>query len=632
MVLLIVIACIGAGAVVLAILGTLDELHRRERIPWSFAVGLGVMGWMLFFLGVAGGISFSILLALCLVAAAGCFALARAGWPRFEVGRIDWFGRLLCAGILVALAFDLFEGVSPPADADSLAYHFALPKQFVAAGRLEFVPRAADGAAPMLIHMSYLLALALGGETGLTLWAMVSGWLAGLLLFVLARRHLDLNWSLAVVLIFLTTPAVIYGAGSGQVETRLVLFVLVAAFAAAEAVRAGDIRYVALAGLAAGFFAGAKYTGLLFAASCCLPLFIGRRWFARSAVFALAAVIAGGQWYAWNWVHTGDPIFPLLFAPLGFPDSEIWNLAQDVYFRSTYLDAESPVPVGALGLLAYPFQASLGLVDAFESSRTGMGPFGLLILPFALVGCWRFRSRLRASGLLVPVVIAVVFYVVWYFYGSSQRVRHLLPVYPLFLIGLSVAAQRWVVAGRAYLGPAAAVVVLTIPLQLAGHGIYALNYMRAVLSGESREAFVRRSVMASEPAIWINANLTKQNKVLLTARQLVYLLEIPVHYAHRQFDALVEIRPDSASPSKFLKHLQKQGVSHVLVTDGPGVAHSGTAGSGLEGLTSALEQADCAQLVRYFDLAVRSSRTLPDLAVSTTRMKLLAIKPSACRF
>ena len=634
MVLLAVIACIGTGAVALAALGTLEDLHPRERIPWSFAVGFGVMGWMLFCFGIAGWFSFPVLLIVCLIAAIGCFALARGGGPRFKVGRIDWYGRILCAGILVALAFDLFEGLSPPADTDSLAYHFALPKQFIAGGRVEFVPRAADGAAPMLIHMSYALALGLGGENALTLWVMVSGWLAGLLVFVLARRHLDLNWSLAVALIFMTTPAVVYGAGSGQVETRLVLFVLVAAFATASAVRTGNIRYVVLAGLAAGFYAGAKFTGLLFVAACCLPLIIDRKWFRQSTVFSLAALVAGGQWYIWNWIHTGDPVFPMLFGPLGFPDSEIWNLAQDAYFRSSYLNAESPVSIGPLGLLTYPFEASLGLVHAFESSRTGMGPFGLVMLPFALVGCWICRDRIRRSGLLVATVIAVVFYVVWYFTGSSQRIRHLLPVYPIFLIGLSVAAYHWV-AGRVYLAPVVAVVALTIPLQLAGHGIFALNYVRSVLSGESRDAFIRRTVTRSEPAIWMNANLSTHDKVVLTERQLVYLLNIPVYYAHREYEALVENRPGSVDPSKFLRQLQKLGVSHVLYTENTDTTsdenQSRAVHWGLMGLTPALEEANCAKLVKDFDLISRGSRTLPDLAVSTNKMKLIAIQPSACK-
>jgi hypothetical protein len=264
-----------------------------------------------------------------------------------------------------------------------------------------------------------------------------------------------------------------------------------------------------------------------------------------------------------------------------------------------------------------------------------MGPFGLMILPFALVGCWRYRDRLRTSGLLVPAVIAVVFYVVWYVTGSSQRVRHLLPVYPLFLIGASVAARRWV-AGDAYLGPAAAVIVLTIPLQLAGHGLFALTYMRGVLSGESRDAFLRRAVTRSEPAIWINANLTKRDKVVLTERQLVYLLNIPVYYAHREYEALVENRPDSSDPSKFLEQLRKLGVSHILYTEDTQMTaaakRSPGARWGLMGLTPALEEANCVQLVRDFDLISRGSRTLPDLAISTNRMKLLAIKPSACRF
>src|SRR3546814_20281685 len=83
---------------------------------------------------------------------------------------------------------DLLEALSPPADADTSAYHFALPKYFVQLGGLEFVPRAVDGAIPMLIHMPYVPVLALGGELALTLWAGISGWAGILLVRSDARR------------------------------------------------------------------------------------------------------------------------------------------------------------------------------------------------------------------------------------------------------------------------------------------------------------------------------------------------------------------------------------------------------------------------------------------------------------
>ena len=375
--------CIGAGAATLAGLGVLNDLRRAERLAWSFAIGLGVLGWVTFFPAVAGLIAPVHLFILCAVAAAGLYFLVRSNTGPRQPLTLDWAGRALCAAIALALAFDLLEGLSPPADGDSLAYHFALPKQFLAAGRLEFVPRAADGAAPLLLHMGYMLALGMGGESALTLWTMLSGWMASLLVFALCRRFLDVNWSLAVALIFLTTPAVLYGAGSGQAETRLVLFALTAMFAAARACRADGFRFVILAGLAAGFFAGAKFTGLIFVLACGLPLLVHRQWLARGAVYGIAATIAGGEWYGWNWLHTGDPLFPMLHAWLGLPDSDIWNARQAAFFQRAYFGTEAPLSKSLAGFISYPFQATLSGIYALESGVPGS----------AHTVCWRFPSR-----------------------------------------------------------------------------------------------------------------------------------------------------------------------------------------------------------------------------------------------
>ena len=46
---LMIAACTGFGAVSLRILGTFGDLSSRERLTWSFAIGYGVLGWLLFF-------------------------------------------------------------------------------------------------------------------------------------------------------------------------------------------------------------------------------------------------------------------------------------------------------------------------------------------------------------------------------------------------------------------------------------------------------------------------------------------------------------------------------------------------------------------------------------------------------
>ena len=639
-VLLLFAACLGAGAAVLACVRVLGDFDRGEAVAWSFAAGFGVIGWLVFFAAASGHIRWAEMLALCLVAAAGMILLRPAfaeAKPRLRAGRRatpgrlpfaprDWIGRTLLCAIAVALFFDVLEGMSPPADADSLAYHFALPKQFVAAGRLELVPRAATGLVPLLPQMTYLLALGLGGEQALTLWTMASGWMASALVFVVCRRSLGLNWSLAAALIYLTTPAMLYGGGTGQVEARLALFALAGAFAVGDAVRTGRMGYAVLAGLMAGFYAGGKYFGLLFAAACAVPLLArlpahsrasakaGRGWFPRTLVYGLAVLVAGFQWYGWNWYHTGDPIFPGLYAFLDISDSALWDQEHNAYFWNVFVPLQSPAPVNLFWFLTYPFQATFDRVAMFQSARTGFGPYGLLVLPFAVAGVWRFRHRLLSSPLAAPAAVALAFYTLWFFSGVSQLIRHLLPVYAVLVVCLTVAASRWA-AERRLVRPLAAAAGLAILIQLGGAGVVGLNYARYVFSSESREDFLRRNVGRFAPIPWINANLTQNDRILLVYTPLVYLIEVPSYPAEEMIQILVDHSPRARDVKRFLEQLKAQGITHLLLAQKVSPETGTIIDTGDEDLrlwtfAETLRRAGCLTIVKTFETRSIGSRTL----------------------
>src|SRR5471030_2958642 len=284
---LLALACLGAGRAALRALGLTDELGSCAA-PIGFAIGVGLLGWVVFFLALAGWLQ-PWQLALALVPGLAGLALKRTAPPTPAVP----LDQLVVAGLaLVAVIgfLNLVQALAPPADADTLAYHFALPKEILRAGHLVFVPRAGDGAIPLLLHMTYLVALGIGGELALTLWVMLLGWEAAWLFYALARLWLDRRWSLGLVVLFMTTPAVVFGGGSGQLELKLTLFALTAGFAIMRAIRSGDWRYACLAGLAAGDYIAAKYLGLVFAAACGSILVLQRRWLLHSAVFAAAAL------------------------------------------------------------------------------------------------------------------------------------------------------------------------------------------------------------------------------------------------------------------------------------------------------------------------------------------------------
>ena len=520
-----------------------------------------------------------------------------------------WFRRnrlagVLFGGICLALFFDILEGISPPADADSLTYHFALPKQVLAAGGMGFVPRAAEGS-PFLVQMTYLPALWLGGEIGLTLWAMFAGWMAAFLLFVLARRYLSLEWSLAAALLFLTTPAVLYGGGTGQVEAKLVLFALGGAFAVSDAIRTGKLRYVVLAGLMTGFYAGGKYFGLLFVLACAVPLI--RLGWRGLAVYGLAAFAAGAQWYGWNWYHWGDPVFPALYSFLDIADSAIWDQEHNSYFWSAFVPGERSVPVGLFWYLAYPFASAVGLVNV-NLVRVGFGPYWLLVLPFAAVGVWQGRRRLLASPLAAPAFIVLIFYTLWFFSGASQHIRHLLPVYAIMLICLTAAA----VCSRRERS-LAWVTGFVILVQLGGAGLVGLNYARYVFTDETREDFLLRNVSRYAPVPWINKNLSQNDKILLVYTPLTYLIDVPTYSAEVTNQILVDHSPRATDTGKFLAQLRAQGITHLLLVhgvDSERIIDTGNEDLRLWTFAEILRQAGCLTIMKTFEVRTIPSRTL----------------------
>jgi len=563
-----ILSCIGFGAMTMRVFHQDKFKDSATHIILAFAIGVGVLGWLMFFVGIAGFLSLEVLLALLLVGILGVVILLDPALIK-PIKRLDWLEWVLIAGIILALTFDLLEGLSPPADGDSLAYHFDLPKEFLLAGKIEFVPRIIDGAIPLLVQMTYIPMLEIGGEKAMTLWTMASGWGVAALLFSFSRSHLNRPWSLALTLIYLTTPAVVFGGGSGHVEVRLSLFVLIAAFFIIESLHTNDIRHTILAGLGIGFFMGAKYTGLLFACTCGLVLCgllltSNRRWFLHAIVLVISTMLAGSQWYIWNWIHTGDPVFPILFNLIDYGGVAAWDSLHHKLLQDFIATAERSVPINFWWYLSYPFVATFNSLPTFESGRIGMGPYAILLLPFVLGGAWRFRHRLTKSKLWSISLIVLLFYTMWFFAGNSQRVRHLLPIYPLLLICLTAAAHRWVSAtGHSH--SLILAIILTIGIQLGGHGLFAINFARYVFSSESRDHFLARNVNEYEAIKWINDNLKATDTVYSMLRHVNYLFEIPNYYAHFIHEVTTDIRPTANNPKLFFHQLNKLKITHILV-------------------------------------------------------------------
>lgn len=626
---MLILACLGAGAMLLTITRLLNDRAFIEKISLSFAAGFGCVGWLFFWLGTLGLFTQTVAWIVCAVLAGGLILLRKP--LSFRASPFSPWEWLLLVLITAAIATDFLEALAPPVEADSLAYHFQLPKQFIEQGRLVFEPRALDGAIPLLVQMTYVAALLLGGgeETALTLWTFVSGWGAGLLLFTFSRRWLPRHWGLAMLLLFQTLPAMLYGAGSGHVESRIAMFVLIAAFGLSELKNSPRLGPILMIGLGAGLFAASKYTGLLFvaAAGASLLAFSGRSWLKNGVACALAVLITGAQWYGWNAYHTGDPVFPVLFSALSLEDGAFWN-ADYAASMKEYLALRDDQIDWWQRWLAYPVVATLFPAFAMEAGRVGLGPYFLMIAPIALGGVWHYRLSIKSSSLTPVALMAVLFYVLWLGFGGIPKVRHLLPIIPVVLVCLAVGSEKAIEAWSWLRLPSSLAMVLALAVNVAVVGLFARPYVVHALTGFDRESFLENSINGYPAVVWLNRQ-DGIEKVLLTYRAYRFYVRPASFFAFPGVQKQIEARVGRVETGSFWKQMRGLGISHIL-TDRPTSMSFGTAS--VDEAIRELAGAGCLVRLKEIQTAWRTSRTLPSLRLGQHWFDVWQLNVRSCPF
>ena len=573
---LITLSCLGYGCIWLSLLGVTSRKIWAEKVGVAFALGIGTIGWILFWPGVYGWLSQGLLWTILVPGWIGVLfrgkLLIKGKVESFNLvrgkllikGKVESFNyvtSLLVALILVSCFFDFIEALSPPTDADSLAYHFALPKQFLDNGQIAFAPIAVQGAIPLMMHLTYLINLGLGGELGLTMWCFVTQLMTCLALYGVGRRWLSRNLSLTLMLVFMTTPAVIYGGGTGQLEVRTALFMLIGAVAASDSVKQRHLGLVVLAGLMAGFFMGSKYLGLFAGIGLFSVVILQRNWFRPAMIFTVATLISGAQWYGWTWWHSGTPVFPIEFPFIGSIESVYWNEDLGYYFNELFKEC---LPVNVKGVFIYPLISTFGFTECSGHLRTGLGLFVWLLFPGIILGLWRriYKKRYFESPLVLVVIPGVLYYLLWFFIPTDQSVRHLLPIYPLALLA-AVVAVRYGLNGANSLFFVSAGAIFSITIGLFAHAVVAWNYGQFFVSQETRSEFLERNVGDYQVVEWINSNLSREDRVANTLRHLNYFLDVPYLFTNSVGQAQLEIHP-MTNFHKFREQIRKENISYII--------------------------------------------------------------------
>jgi hypothetical protein len=581
------------------------ELPALERLLHSMMLGLTAFVLALYGFGFVGLFKPWMALSLPLIFLA-------AGWPdgrRLLQALLVWrrelpaagpvervLGGLACLGGAAALVFLYLESLDVSViNFDATWYHFPIAQDYARIGRIVPFPGENHRAYPHLTSMLHTWALLAPGlphqsqhwmlslhlEYSIVVWRLVGA--AALARWLLGGRDVKGLWAG----FFLFPSVFIYDQSiGGSADHFLGFYAVPIALAGVRALKAFDVRYAALLGIALGGHLLVKYQAMFLGAAAGAAIagrfaFLAGRRLLRTrrggltfedppwrsllhgaAAVGLCAILVSAPHFGKNVVFYNNPVYP--FAQSVFTASypkRAPGYYREAPVRETFAPKHSGVQ-RQLWALKKVFDYSLTTANrGLTSQRPYMGALFSLLLPCALL----VSRRRRYLGLAGVVVIA---FVVWA--NAAANDRYLLSFYDLCIgLTLGLMVEIWQLGWLARAG-----LVPLVGMQLLWGGDAMFYYGRKELeagltligsgydgkydSHRFNEKGAQRQITEATPP---DAVILARNYKGLLGLDRTVLSDIRsaqdyVNYSHLK------------DPREFYELLRSRGVTHLLYPPG----------------------------------------------------------------
>ena len=546
----------------------IEDADPIELVAVRIALGAGVISYVVLVLALLGlltipavGIALGgIALIVVRQIVDSCRGLANSVRRVDRATKVTPLGVLLCVwGVLLFI-----ETIAPEIQYDALSYHLGLPRVWLAAGRMVDVPEQYQSYFYLGADLDFTVAMLFGGQTAARLVSLGLLVVGALGLYGAGRSMVSPRVGAVAAMLFVTTPAVAWGATTTYVDDVLAAYVLLATLVGFRATRSGEPSSAWIAGALAGLAVATKLTAVISVVPLGLVMFLGGLAWRRSilgalrpfARFAAATMIVASPWPLLRLVQTGNPVFPLLNgffrSPLWPPQNETFNLGQ------------FGVALDPLSLLSLPIAMSVDATPFVEAMRGPVIGLGLLLLPLALA---RRRDVLLLQFLGVSAIGALL---VWTLAG--QYLRYFVPA----LAPLSLLAASALVPEREPLRPAwralpLLVAIAGLPLWLATFwNIPERVPLGVALGSESRAAYLARILPTYGPFATLSlAPDASATRVVLVSAHGGRGDDEDRLYAPGQVETTssrrAQILFSSSDEAAALEWLRAHAITHVLV-------------------------------------------------------------------
>ena len=539
----ITISWFGLGGLVTPFLLKTDQRPGMLLVAQYIAIGAAIWSLIWFFLGLIG--EYFGLVSVVALGIGWILAFIRtlqflsskneSVAPHEQPSIIDLItGRL----IDLAVGLSLIASLAPQIAKDTLLYHFAVPKAFIAQHSSAFIDGNIASYLALGAEMHYVWAMLAGGEVfGArvveTAAAAIGFMYLPILLVVIYGWARDIGisktWAHIATLMVAAIPSAYHVASSGYIDLSLALYVTLAIYSLTRWWKEQTTGWIVLIGIFLGAALSIKLTTVFVIAAFALIILLKARNAENAArvviggfaALILACVIAS-PWYLRTWKATGSPVFPF-YMSIWKGEANGWDVERSTLFQGMNTQYGGEQKTAADYALA---PINISVIAQPEQAKYFDGVLGvafLIGLPLLIWALWKFDVPVEAK---IGSGVAAIMFLFWLF--SSQQLRYLLPVVPVLAIAMAASAEAIGGSVKRYMQyafvAAGVVGILTTTawfLQKAP--------LRVVLGGETRDQYLTRNLDYYPYYQMLNTNTPTDAKVwLINMRRDTYNIERPV--------------------------------------------------------------------------------------------------------
>ncbi len=570
-----------------------DGIENRSpvlELVRNTAIGAAIWSLIWFFLGLLGlysGVVAAIAIVVGIALAALSFSSIRGSNDEGRVSeKSSIFDRTLLALIAIPLILAFVASLAPPTAKDTLLYHFAVPKAFIAQHSNAFIDGNIASYLSLGTEMHTVWAMLLGGFANLRAAETVAGVtiflffpLLLLAIFGWAREiGISRRWSLIVTVMVATIPTAYHVASSGYIDLSLALYVTLAIYGLSRWWKEQTNAWIVMTAIFLGAALAIKLTTVLvFAAFALIVLLRARNPVAIApgsdahsagkivmngfAALLLASAIAS-PWYLRTWKATGSPVFPF-YMSIWKGEANGWDVERSNLFQGMNSQYGGEQKTAVDYLLA---PVNISVIAQPEDARHFDGVLGvtfLIGLPIPIWALWKFELPVGAK---IGAGIAAIMFLFWLF--SSQQLRYLLPIVPVLAIAIAASAEA-IAARRTqlYLVWKYSLVVASVAGILTTTAWFLQKApLRVALGGETRDQYLTRNLDYYPYFQTVNADTAADAKVwLINMRRDTYNIERPVFSDYLFEDwTLRKMVWESRSVSELRTKTSAMGIKYVL--------------------------------------------------------------------